>query len=138
MSFWGKLFGGGAASLVDSVGQAADSLFTSDEERAQWEAVKIKLAVHAAEIEAGVDRAMLAHRSLFVAGGRPFILWVAGLGLLYEVLARPLLSWYLVWDQGAGAILPPGLSNWSLEIIAWVAAGMGAIREVNKWRGVEK
>lgn len=134
MSFLSKLFGGGGESVITAFGDAGDRLFTSDEERAQWQAVKMKLALHAAEIGADIDKAMLAHRSLFVAGGRPFIIWVCGFGLLYQIFLG-VLNW-----AAALAGLPPlsPIDALSFEVIAWTAAGVGTIREVNKWRGVEK
>ena len=42
MSFFQKLFGGGAISRVEAVGNIADKLFTSDEERAHAKIIKKK------------------------------------------------------------------------------------------------
>ena len=42
-----------------------------------------------------VNKAEAAHRSVWVAGWRPFIGWTCGLGLFYNVLAHPIASiWY--------------------------------------------
>ena len=52
MSFFGTLFGGGAAALAGSIGEAGDKLFTSDEERMEWRAVKMKMAADLITAEA--------------------------------------------------------------------------------------
>jgi len=42
-----------------------------------------------------VNKVEAAHRSVWVAGWRPFIGWTCGLGLFYNVLAHPIASiWY--------------------------------------------
>lgn len=134
MGFLNKLFGGGGESVIGAFGDAGDKLFTSDEERAQWQAVKMKMALNAAMVGAEIDKAMLSHRSLFVAGGRPFIIWVCGFGLLYQIFLG-VLNW-----GAALAELPPltPIDAESFAVIAWTAGGVGVIREVNKWRGVER
>lgn len=125
MSWLAAVFGGGAAGLVDSVGDAGDRLFTSDEERLKWQAVRAQMATD-------LEKTWAAHRSIFVAGARPFIMWVCGFGLAYQV-ARPVLSVGLTAWLGS-AELPP-LDETSLEIIAWTALGYGTLRGVDKWRG---
>ena len=66
--------------IIDTVGKVADSLFTSDEERArlQIEATKAETDAFRAESErmAGqvdINKIEAAHSSLFVAGWRPGI-----------------------------------------------------------------
>ena len=56
---FGNLFGGGAATLADSITGGLDKLFTSDEERLQWEAkkeeVKATLQIKLAEMELALN-----------------------------------------------------------------------------------
>lgn len=85
----------GIGSIIEGVGKIADDLFTSDEER-----LKVALQEKAidAELVKGqleINKAEALHKSVFVAGWRPFIGWVGGLALAYQFLLYPLLMW--VW-----------------------------------------
>ena len=44
-----------------------------------------------------VNKVEAAHKSLFVAGWRPFVGWVAGIGLAYNVIIAQILGiWFTV------------------------------------------
>jgi len=47
------------------------------------------------------------HSSIFVAGWRPFIGWICGLGLFWNFLGYPLATWAVsIWQP---AFMPPAL-----------------------------
>ena len=52
---------------------------------------KLEIAGKLAEVKTKINEAEATHRTVFVAGWRPFIGWVCGLGLLYAVFIEPLL-----------------------------------------------
>jgi len=52
---------------------------------------KLEMAGKLAEVQTKINEAEATHRTVFVAGWRPFIGWVCGLGLLYAVFIEPLL-----------------------------------------------
>ena len=75
--------------IVEGLALGLDELFTSEEERA---AAKLKLQAlmqqpHILQAVANIEGAK--HRSIFVAGWRPAIGWVAALGLGYQFLVLP-------------------------------------------------
>ena len=43
-----------------------------------------------------VNQQEAAHKSIFVAGWRPFIGWVCGVSLAYHFILAPLIEWILV------------------------------------------
>ena len=49
-----------------------------------------------------VNKAEAAHKSLLVAGWRPFIGWVCGVGLLYNVLIQPGMSGLRTYEKFKG------------------------------------
>ncbi len=53
--------------------------------------VQLDIAAKLAEVQTKINEAEASHRSVFVAGWRPFVGWVCGFGLLYAVLLEPLL-----------------------------------------------
>ncbi|NUO80835.1 hypothetical protein HUU05_12215, partial [candidate division KSB1 bacterium] len=82
MSLLSNIMGGPAVDALTAIGNVFDKLFTSDAERAQAKAVLAKIAQEPAILQAEINKIEAAHRSVFVAGWRPFIGWVCGCGFL--------------------------------------------------------
>jgi hypothetical protein len=87
--------GGGIKEPVEAVGSVLDSLFTSKEEKLNLEIVKERLAQKPAMIQSEINKVQAAHRSMFVAGARPFLMWVCGVGFAYAFLIAPTLEFFL-------------------------------------------
>tara|TARA_R100000789_G_C3016631_1_gene152556 strand:+ start:1020 stop:1418 length:399 start_codon:yes stop_codon:yes gene_type:complete len=87
--------GGGIKEPVEAIGSVLDSLFTSKEEKLNLEIVKQRLSQKPAMIQAEINKVQAGHRSMFVAGARPFLMWVCGVGFAYSFIVDPLLSWVL-------------------------------------------
>lgn len=87
--------GGGIKEPVEAVGSVLDSLFTSKEEELNLEIVKERLAQKPAMIQAEINKVQAGHRSMFVAGARPFLMWVCGVGFAYAFLIAPTLEFFL-------------------------------------------
>ena len=76
-----------------------------------------------------VNKVEAAHKSLFVAGWRPFIGWCCGLGLLYSVLLSPLLDIWFEMPVIDSSILMPTMTG---------MLGLGALRSYEKVKGVSR
>ncbi|OFX03267.1 MAG: hypothetical protein A3E78_12070 [Alphaproteobacteria bacterium RIFCSPHIGHO2_12_FULL_63_12] len=133
----GKGVGEAAGSIVTAVGGVLDNLFTSDEERAkaalalkQIEQLPVLAQLDIAKIEA-------AHRSRFVAGGRPFIMWVCGFALAYNFILRDLIVWgFAVWAPTMP--LPPAIQIEYLMTVLMGILGLGGYRTFEKIKGVAR
>ena len=82
------------------------------------------------------------HKSIFVAGWRPFVGWVGGASLLYAGLLHPLLSW--LWKLleafgyvPAGVEPPPYIESGLLGTIITGMLGIGSMRSFEKRAGVQ-
>jgi len=82
-----------------------------------------------AALQLDVNKAEAAHKSLFVAGWRPFIGWCCGLGLLYSVLLAPLLDIWFEMPAIDSSILMPTMTG---------MLGLGALRSYEKVKGVSR
>ncbi len=122
--------------IVDGLAKGLDELFTSDEER---EAAKLKLATlmqqpHMLQAVANIEGAK--HRSVFVAGWRPAIGWVAALGLGYQFLVLPfagLINAYLKLPAEL-----PQLQAEQLMTLVLSLLGLGGMRTFEKYKGAAK
>ena len=94
MSWFSRLFSSSAAEPIEAVGNVFDKLFTSDEERAQADQVMEKIRQHPSLVQAEINKVSASHRSRFVAGARPFLLWVCGLGFLTSFVISPFMQWF--------------------------------------------
>ncbi|MBW2015898.1 MAG: holin family protein [Deltaproteobacteria bacterium] len=127
----------GIGSIIQGVGKIADDLFTSDEER-------LKIALKEKEIEAElvkgqleINRAEAQHKSIFVAGWRPFIGWVGGLALAYQFIIYPLMVWLWTLSQANNWISaeikpPPVFQAGPLFAIVTGMLGIGGMRSFDK------
>lgn len=131
MGFLSTIFGGAAAQPIEAVGNVLDGLFTSDEERLDKKVILERLAQAPQLAQVELNKVEAQHRSLFVAGARPFILWVCGVGLAFAFIVNPLLQW-TTGDPGPD--LPHDIM---LELVLSVL-GLGALRTVEKLGGRAK
>ncbi|MGE3319838.1 MAG: 3TM-type holin [Candidatus Berkiella sp.] len=70
-----------------------DKIFPSKEEQLQAQAVLEKVKQHPAALQVSLNKHESQHRSLLVAGWRPFIGWVCGIGLANTFIINPWLQW---------------------------------------------
>ena len=136
MSILTRLFGGPAVDAVSAIGNAFDKIFTSDEERAEASLLLAKLRQKPHLLQAEINKIEAAHRSIFVAGWRPFIGWVCGFGFLWAFLGHPLFEW-VVTLYGID-ITPPELITDSLLELVLAMLGLGGLRTAEKLTGRAK
>lgn len=140
MNILGTLFSAGTGSVIDAVGKATDGLFTSDEERGQIELEqerieleRAKLADRAAERQVEVNLAEAEHKSTFVAGARPFILWGCGVGVWYHFIIYPIIGPF-VWKYFSVQLHE--LDWQQLSVLLGGMLGFGGYRTYEKMKGV--
>lgn len=92
MSLLGKLFGGSAATgVIDSLANAGDRLFTSDEERLQWQTMMEKIKTQPIAMREMVNVITASSTSPFVAGGRSAIQYALAIIIGYNLCIRDML-----------------------------------------------
>ncbi|MBD1582786.1 3TM-type holin [Pseudoalteromonas sp. S16_S37] len=132
MGWLSKIFSVGTAEPVKAVGELMDELFTSDEEVLTLETVKQRIAQKPQLAQAKINQVQAAHRSIFVAGARPFLMWVCGLGFLFAFVVNPVLQW--LWPDLGAPELP---LNVMMELTL-AMLGLAGLRTVEKMNGVSK
>jgi len=86
---------------------------------------QVKLLVGQLEI----NKTEAVHKSIFVAGWRPFIGWVCGVGLMYNVILSPLLGIWVEVPEVNPELLYPVLLG---------MLGLGFQRSFEKFKGVSR
>jgi hypothetical protein len=136
MGLLSAIFNGGTSEAVSAVGSAFDKIFTSDEERANADIVLERLRQNPHILQAEINKVEASHRSLLVAGWRPFIGWVCGIGLLWAFLAQPIFQW-VVLLSGSDMVAPTLATENMMELVL-AMLGLGGLRTVEKIKGRTK
>jgi hypothetical protein len=79
------------------------------------------------ELQSEINKVEAQHRTIFVAGWRPFIGWVCGVALAYNFVLRDLLIWFLGQEQ-----VPPALQMEHLMTVLIGMLGLGGMRTFEK------
>jgi|TARA_R110000772_G_scaffold261802_1_gene380451 hypothetical protein len=121
------------ASLVGPVTGLLDKFIEDkDTKNALAHEIATMSEKHAQELAKGqldVNKVEAAHKSLFVAGWRPFVGWICGIGLLYNILISQVLG---IWFE------VPEVDPTLLTPILMGMLGMGAMRSYEKTKGVQR
>ena len=85
------------------------------------------------ELQTKINEAEAQHRSIFVAGWRPFIGWICGIAMAYNFILRDLIIFAMGKD-----FVPPALQMDHLMTVLMGMLGLGAFRTYEKIKNVSK
>ena|SRR3990170_6592633 len=148
MSILGAIFGNllgsatatGVSTAANGIGEAAIKIrqaITNDipaDKKAELELELIKIEAAAALAQNEVNKIEAASGNLFVAGARPAATWVCVLGLFYNFILYPFLSWT---SLNFGLISPPVIDTETLFVLLMGMLGLGTMRTVEKLKGAQ-
>ena len=83
---FGSIAGGGIVSAAEGVANIIDQFVETDDEKRAAELIKAKLMMQPSLAQVELNKIEAGHRSIFVAGWRPFIGWVCGFALLWHFI----------------------------------------------------
>jgi len=132
MGWLSKLVGGSISEPIEAIGNIIDAVHSSDEEKAQAQALLEKIKQRPGLVQAEIGKVQAQHRSIFVAGARPFLMWVCGIGFLFAFLVDPLLQW-LMPEVGAPQLPLDVMAELTIAML-----GLSGLRTVEKLKGVSK
>ena len=129
------------SAVLPAVTKVVERFLPEDKEaRAKAErSLKAQLTTHLAKIDLAqldINKQEAAHRSVFVAGWRPFIGWTCGIALAYNYLLQPILIFVLA-QTGHLMNLPSMDLNEIMPVLMGML-GLGGLRTFEKYKGVSK
>ena len=130
----------GLASLVGPIVNKFVDRIPNGNERARAKEALEKELVDAANsvmlAQTEINAAEAQHKSIFVAGWRPFIGWVCGVGIAGSRAVQPVAQWAMIaW--GDGTELPTIDTSYLMELVT-AMLGMSGLRTFEKMRGVAR
>jgi hypothetical protein len=119
--------------FIPDPAQKAQAAYQMAQLQQQEQFKQLDVQIQAMQAQTDTNKVEAASQSLFVAGWRPFIGWVCGSGLAYQYMVNPLFSWAAAIQHWP---LPPNLDLSTLITMLGGLLGLGAMRTVEKVKGV--
>ncbi|MGL4261671.1 MAG: 3TM-type holin [Afipia sp.] len=127
----------GIGEVIKSVGQIADDLTTSDKERMQADLDAYKAETERMGGQVEINKIEAANSSLFVSGGRPFVVWVCAFALAYASVIEPMARFVAKVGFGYDGDFPIINTDLTMQVLVGVL-GLGAYRSFEKVKGVAR
>lgn len=124
--------GQAAAQPIEAIGNVFDQLFTSEEERKTADSIMLRIAHQPQILQAEINKIEASHRSLFVAGWRPFTGWMCGIALAYHFIFRDIAALFMP------TLSLPNLEIETLTTVMFSLLGLGGLRTYEKLNGRSK
>lgn len=121
MSWFSKILGGGTKGL----GELAKDIREAVKGKELDPNKQLDIAAKLAEVQTKINEAEATHRSVFVAGWRPFIGWVCGIGLMYAVFVEPLMR-FIYTVKGWEIIFPQIDTTITMQVLFGMLGLVGA------------
>lgn len=122
--------------LIGPVGDIVSKLVPDKDLQAKLNH-ELKTELHKANMaQIEINKIEAGHKSLFVAGWRPFVGWTSGIAMLYHFLLQPIIIFGL---SAAGLSFDlPTFDMGSLMTVLMGMLGLGGLRTFEKTKGVTK
>tara|TARA_R100001129_G_C5213105_1_gene217319 strand:+ start:92 stop:499 length:408 start_codon:yes stop_codon:yes gene_type:complete len=129
------------SALLPTVTDVVGRFLPEDKEaRAKAEReIEKQLSIHLAKIDLAqleINKQEAAHRSIFVAGWRPFIGWSCGIALAWTYVVVPVLQFVLA--QTGHLVDLPAMDMSQMMPVLMGMLGLGGLRTFEKFKKVSK
>jgi hypothetical protein len=129
------------SALLPTVTDVVGRFLPEDKEaRAKAEReIEKQLSIHLAKIDLAqleINKQEAAHRSIFVAGWRPFIGWSCGIALAWTYVVVPVLQFVLA--QTGHLVDLPAMDMSQMMPVLMGILGLGGLRTFEKFKKVSK
>ena len=135
---FGSIAGSGIVSAAEGIANIIDQFVETDDEKRAAELIKAKLMMQPSLAQVELNKIEAGHRSIFVAGWRPFIGWVCGFALLWHFILFDMLTWITVNFFPHVTEIPQLTGTETLVTVLLSLLGLGAMRTAEKFGGKAK
>ena len=123
-------------AIIDIIKGPLDKLIPDKDLRARLEHEISMTAINQGLAQMEINKIEAAHKSLFVAGWRPFIGWVCGVGFAWAFIGHPLFEWLVA--AGLIEMEAPVLQVDALMELALGMLGLAGLRTYEKKIGIAR
>lgn len=131
MGFLSKFIGATTAQPIEAIGNVIGKVFEGKDKALTHQEIMTELAMRPEIAQTEINKLEAQHRSIFVAGWRPFIGWICGCGLAFVFIVNPIVQW-LTSRPG------PDMPTAALMSLVTSLLGLGLMRTAEKVAGAAK
>lgn len=139
LSFLG-IGGKAIAAPIKAVGDVIDNIFTSDEEKLDKKIILERIKNQLPAIQAEITKQEASHASIFVAGGRPALLWICAISLGLYYVPQFIVASFL-WAKlclAKNTLLSYPIDAKQLIELVVVLIGAYGFRTIEKFKGIAR
>lgn len=125
----------GLAAVLPAVIAIINKIIPDPEKARETQAEIEKLLIEASTMQQQINMKEAEHASMFVAGWRPFVGWVCGVGCAYSFLFQPLASWA---STSFGGVAFPAVDTATMMGLLTGLLGLGGMRTFEKVKEVAR
>lgn len=129
--FFGKLLGKTAEAPISAIGQIVDNIHTSDLEELEAKTKLEEVRNSLVRLQAEITLQEASHRSIFVAGWRPGLMWMCIAILGFNYIGAPIL---IMLDQP----VPQIQDQEHVFNLIIAAMGLAGLRTMEKAKGLTR
>lgn len=133
----GDLVKGALGPILDGVLRFIPDKNARAEAKEQFEGQMLSAMTNLVQGQLKINEVQASHGSIFVAGARPFIMWVCGVALGWNYLLQPIFNW-VIFVNGMDVAAAPTLDTGELTTILLGMLGLGGLRTYEKRLGVAR
>ena len=123
--------------IIQTVGNLAGDLITTEKETRQLDIDEYKAETDRLNGQTEINKIEAASSSIWIAGARPFIMWVCGIAFAYAAVFEPVLRFASkVWFGYAGDF-PVINTDLTMQVLYGIL-GLGVMRSAEKFKGVAR
>lgn len=127
-------------AAIPLIGKLIDSIFGNDSEESKKAKFKLAEMQVSGELEKilgqlEINKVEAQHKSIFVAGWRPFVGWCGGVAFAYHAVLAPLIA-YVAALSGYPVALPE-LDTTLVYFVLGGMLGIGGMRSFDKMKGTD-
>ena len=126
-----------AIPLIDKVLDFIPNKNERERIKAELEAAEQRGELDLALGQISINKQEAAHKSIFVAGWRPFIGWTCGIALAYSFVLSPIMRFIAVVVMDEAPVFPT-LQTGELMTLVMGMLGLGGLRTYEKYKGVSR
>ena len=123
--------------IISTIGKVADDLITSDEERGRLSLDEYKAESDRLVSQTDINKEEAKSSSIWVAGARPFIMWVCGFAFAYATILEPILRFAASVLFGYAGTFPVIDTELTMQVMFGIL-GLGLFRTAEKYKGVAR
>ena len=121
-------------AALDIGGKVISRLWPDPADQAKAQLALLELAQRGELAQLEVNKVEAANPSLFISGGRPFIVWVCGTAFAWNWIGLPVARFVAAYFGHPLDIAPADMSEMMPVLLGLL--GLGGLRTVEKLKGV--